>query len=67
MMTKDENDEINMLQTDLYTYVEQMEARFIAGEEPISRFADFVKGCNERGAEKLIAIRQKVYDRWNSN
>jgi putative aldouronate transport system substrate-binding protein len=67
MMTKDENDEINMLQTDLYTYVEQMDARFITGEEPLSKFADFVKGCNERGAEKLIAIRQKVYDRWNSN
>jgi putative aldouronate transport system substrate-binding protein len=67
MMTSEESSEINAIQTDINPYVAQMEARFITGEEPFSNYAAFVKGCKDRGSEKLIKIYQDVYDRYLQN
>jgi hypothetical protein len=64
MMTAEENEKINLIVTDLTTYVDQMEARFMAGEESFDNFDAFVQGCKNRGSEEMVAIYQSVYDRW---
>jgi putative aldouronate transport system substrate-binding protein len=64
--TADESDQINTICTDLTPYVQQMEARFISGEESFDNFGAFVQGCKDRGSEKLVQIYQLVYDRWNA-
>lgn len=66
MMTSEENEQINMIETDLTPYVEQMEARFMTGEEPFDNFDAFVQGCKDRGSDDLIEIYQQVYDRWKA-
>lgn len=64
--TSDESDEISLLQTDIYSYTEQMEAKFITGEISLDEFDSFVKGCYDRGLERLLKIQQSAYDRWAS-
>ncbi|MDW7655844.1 MAG: extracellular solute-binding protein [Bacillota bacterium] len=66
MMTAEENEKINMIVTDLTPYVEQMEARFMTGEESFDGFDAFVQGCKDRGSDELVAIYQEVYERWKS-
>ena len=67
MLTQEENEQINLLQTDIYTYVEQMEAKFMTGDEPLddSSWDRYVETVEELGLEELLRIRQAAYDRWN--
>ncbi|HHV60655.1 MAG TPA: extracellular solute-binding protein [Clostridiaceae bacterium] len=67
MLTVEELDEISVAETDVKSYISQMTAKFITGEVSINEFDNFVKGCKDRGLDKLIKVYTDAYERWNSN
>lgn len=62
--TTEESDAAQLIEADLKNYVESMTAKFMTGEESIDNFDTFVSSLNNMGLEKLIKIKQDVYDRW---
>lgn len=55
-------DEISTLKVDIESYVSQMEARFITGEEPFTSWDTYVDKLEKLNVEKFIQIYQKNYD-----
>ncbi|WP_172200086.1 extracellular solute-binding protein [Saccharibacillus qingshengii] len=66
-LTVEEQSEINSLNSDLSTYVKQMEAKFITGAEPISGWGAYVETLNKMGANRVKEINQAAYDRWKAS
>lgn len=66
-LTVEEQTEINSLNSDLSTYVKQMEAKFITGAEPLSGWDNYVATIKKMGGERVAEIYQAAYDRWKAN
>ena len=66
-LTVKENDQVSATATDLSTYIEQMEAKFITGVEPLSKWDDFKKTVESMGIEKYLEVYQTAYNRWKEN
>ncbi len=66
-LTDDEQSTVNTIQQDLNSYVEQMEARFITGVEPLSNWDDYVQTIESMNLEEYVQIHQEAYDRWAQN
>ncbi|RXZ79418.1 extracellular solute-binding protein [Paenibacillaceae bacterium] len=66
-LTSDEQAEVNVLTSDLNTYVRQMEAKFITGAEPIGNWEKYISTVKKMGGERIAEIYQAAYDRWNAN
>ncbi len=62
--TEEEQSELNFLLTDIESFVEQAEARFISGQQPLSEWDAYVSTLNRIGAERVQEIYQTAYDRW---
>ncbi|MEG0294243.1 extracellular solute-binding protein [Enterococcus sp.] len=63
-LTTEESEKVRDAATDLKTYVEQMEAKFITGVEPIENWDKYVKTIEGMGVEDYVAVYQGAYDRW---
>lgn len=63
-MTKDEIDKVAENSTDITTYVEQMEAKFITGVESLDKYDDYVKTLKDMGLDDYVKVYQEAYDRW---
>lgn len=63
LFTDEENEEISLIVTELDTYIKQMEAKFIIGDEPLESFDAFVAQVEARNVGRLVEIYQTVYDR----
>lgn len=66
-LTVEEQSEINSLNSDLSTYVQQMEAKFVTGAEPLSNWDNYLNTMKKMGADRVVEIYQGAYDRWKSN
>ncbi|WP_152655176.1 extracellular solute-binding protein [Oceanobacillus sp. CFH 90083] len=66
-LTKEEQKEINNIEVDLKSYVEQMEAKFITGVEPLSNWDNYVDTIEKMNIERYIEIYQNAYNRWQEN
>ncbi|WP_164821726.1 extracellular solute-binding protein [Paenibacillus koleovorans] len=64
-LTKEEQEKVNKIQTDLKTYVDQMEAKFVVGDTPITKWDEYIATVQKIGVNDLIAIYQTAFDRWN--
>lgn len=64
-LTPEEQEEVGRIRADLDTYIEQMEAKFITGTEPLSNWDKYIKTMNNMDLDKLVNIYQDAYDRWN--
>jgi putative aldouronate transport system substrate-binding protein len=62
----EERQQIQGIETDLNTYVESMEAKFVAGETSMDQWDTFVKTIQDMGVDKLLEVYQTSYDRWAS-
>ncbi|WP_182200300.1 extracellular solute-binding protein [Paraliobacillus salinarum] len=62
--TNDEQKEINTIEVDLKSYVEQMEAKFITGVKPMSDWDEYVETIEKMNVERYVELYQKAYDRW---
>lgn len=63
--TDEDFNEYTSLWTDLDTYIKQMHAKFITGEEPLSNFQNYVETLESMGLPRVIELVQVAYDRWN--
>ena len=63
-LTSEEQDEVTTIEVDLQSYVEQMEAKFITGVEPLSNWDSYVETIENMNIEEYIQIYQDAYDRW---
>ncbi|PAV31193.1 ABC transporter substrate-binding protein [Virgibacillus profundi] len=64
-LESEEQDEINTIKVDLQSYVEQMEAKFITGVEPLSNWDGYVKTIESMGIDRYVEIYQEAYDKWS--
>ena len=62
--TLDEQEVLNRLQADLNTYRTEWFDKFVTGQEPLSKFDEFVDGLNKLGAQEVVAVRQQQYERY---
>lgn len=60
----EERQQIQGIETDLNTYVESMEAKFVTGEASMDLWDTFVKTVKDMGVDKLLEVYQTGYDRW---
>ena len=65
-LTLDEEKESTDIMTEVYTYMDEMVAKFIMGEEPLENYDKFVDRLKQMGIEKAIQIRQAAFDRFNA-
>lgn len=65
-LTKDEQDAINASATDIRTYVEEMEAKFITGTIELTdqTWEDYLNTLKQMGIEDYVKVYQGAYDRW---
>lgn len=66
-LTKEENDKVSAMATDLSTYTEEMEAKFITGVASLDEWDKYVKTIESMGLEEYVATYQAAYDRWAKN
>jgi putative aldouronate transport system substrate-binding protein len=66
-LTNEEQEIVNTIEVDLKSYVEQLEARFITGVEPLSNWDNYVETIEGMNIEKYVEIYQEAYDRWASS
>lgn len=62
--TLEELDELQAIGDEAISYIQEMEFKFLVGEESFDKWDEFVVKANDLGMDKLIAIRQKMYDRY---
>ncbi|KAF9117632.1 hypothetical protein BGX30_005284 [Mortierella sp. GBA39] len=65
-LTNEEQTEATALLSDLDTYVQQMEAKFVTGQEPLSNWDKYVAQIKKMGGDRIAELYQGAYDRWNS-
>jgi putative aldouronate transport system substrate-binding protein len=65
--TKEEQDRVNTLRTDLETYVKQMEAKFVSGTEPLANWDAYIANLKKIGIDEFTKILQAAYDRYLKN
>lgn len=63
-LTKEEQDKAASIANDLQTYVEQQEAKFITGVEPLSNWDKYVKTIDSMNVKEYVKVYQAAYDRW---
>ncbi|MFJ7977283.1 extracellular solute-binding protein [Peribacillus sp. JNUCC 23] len=66
-LTAKEQKQVNAIEVDLRSYVEQMEAKFITGVEPLSNWGNYVETIEKMKIDEYIEIYQGAYDRWAKN
>lgn len=67
-VSKEEQDELgSSLQADLLSYVQQMEAKFITGQEKLTdaSWKTYLDTLDSIGVKKYVDVHQKAYDRWS--
>ncbi|WP_028609416.1 extracellular solute-binding protein [Paenibacillus harenae] len=65
-LTNDEQTEASALLSDLNTYVQQMEAKFVTGQESLSNWDKYAAQIKKMGGDRIAELYQGAYDRWNS-
>jgi putative aldouronate transport system substrate-binding protein len=64
-LTAEEQKESAVLYTDIIKFVDQMEARFITGEESLDKWDEYIATLKRMNVEKLESIYQGAFDRFN--
>ena len=64
-LTQEEADELALISTELKTYVDQMEVKFVVGEVDIDEgWDEFQAHLKSIGVEDYIRINQGAYERY---
>ncbi len=66
-LTPEEQSEISSLRADMDTYIQQMEAKFVTGQEPLSGWDNYLATVKQMGSDRIIEIYQAAYDRWKNS
>jgi putative aldouronate transport system substrate-binding protein len=63
-LTFEEQETFNLYYNDINTYVNEMKAKFILGNESLDKFDDYVNALKKLNIDELIRIQQQRYDRY---
>jgi putative aldouronate transport system substrate-binding protein len=63
--TSTESERLSILQTDIQTYIDQMEAKFVVGQESFDTLEKYVATLNKMHVDEYVKILQAGYDRYN--
>lgn len=63
--TEAESSEAAKLQTEITTYVREMQYKFVMGKEPIENFDKYMEQLKKLNLEKLLQLKQQAYDRYS--
>ncbi|MBO1910483.1 hypothetical protein J4G37_37565, partial [Microvirga sp. 3-52] len=66
-LTDEEQKEINRIRTDIDSYVEQMEAKFITGQEPMENWDKYLETLDKMKVDRLVELYDQAYQDYNSN
>lgn len=66
LASKEDQERITALESDINTYRKEMMIKFVIGKEPISKFNKYVEDLKGMGLDELVSIRQKQYDKYKS-
>ncbi|MBB6673739.1 extracellular solute-binding protein [Cohnella nanjingensis] len=66
-LTPEEQTEVTTMSADLNTYVRQMEAKFITGNEPLANWDKYLGTIKKMGGDRMAEIYQTAYDRWKKS
>ncbi|MZQ86249.1 extracellular solute-binding protein [Paenibacillus sp. 5J-6] len=66
-LTEAESQEVAGFTTDLTSYVTQMEAKFIIGQESLDGWDKYVETLKKMGSDRYREIYQGAYDRWKKS
>lgn len=66
-LTSEEQKTVNNVELDLKSYVEQMEAKFITGVEPLENWDKYVETIKKMNIDQYVQIHQDAYDRWQQS
>ncbi|BBH21989.1 ABC transporter substrate-binding protein [Paenibacillus baekrokdamisoli] len=66
-LTNEEQSEASALLSDLNTYVIQMEAKFVTGQEPLANWDKYTAQIKKMGGDRIAELYQGAYDRWNGS
>ncbi|MHC5268326.1 extracellular solute-binding protein [Enterococcus sp. LJL98] len=66
-LTEEENQKVADIMTDVNVLVEQAEAKFITGVEPLSNYKKYVETLEKMGIREVEEIYQNAYDRFANN
>jgi putative aldouronate transport system substrate-binding protein len=64
--TSEESTELAKITNDLTTYVDEMMLKFITGQEPLSKFDEYMERLRALEVERAISIKQAALDRYNN-
>lgn len=64
LFTKEEQEQLNGLATDIKGYVDEMRVAFVTGQRPLSEWDDYVAAINQMGVDRYVALYQTSYDRF---
>ena len=62
--TKEENDQLALVETDIQNYVKQMTSKFIVGEASLDEFESYVTTLENMGLADYLALKQSIQDRY---
>ncbi|WP_062108740.1 extracellular solute-binding protein [Bacillus niameyensis] len=65
--TDDESKVLASIGADIDKYVVEMRDKFITGNEPLSKWDDYVKTLDNMGLEEYMEIKQAAYERYKNN
>ena len=65
-LTEEQQAELATVEENLNTYFNEMNAKFITGQESLDKFDEFKAQLNARGLEKYLEYKQQAYDRFMS-
>lgn len=61
--TPEEQEELDLIRGTIFSYVKEMEAKFIIGQEDLAVWDQYVSTLDQMGLAKLLEIYQIAYDR----
>ncbi|TBL79002.1 extracellular solute-binding protein [Paenibacillus thalictri] len=64
LFTKDEQDQLNSLNNDINTYVQEQQIKFVTGAVPFSNWDQYVASIKKMGVDKMLTIYGAAYDRY---
>src|SRR5699024_699975 len=65
--TNEENQQLNSFGSDIEKYVGEMRDKFISGDEPLSKWDEYVAEIEKMGLEDYMKIKQDALDRQLDN
>ena len=63
-LSTDEQKAVGVAVEEMGTYIEEMEWKFITGQEPLVNFDVYINNLQKMGMDNLIAAYQAAYDRY---